>query len=193
MNTRELLNALHQAEKLKDTTRHCYTSKGRHESVAEHSWRISLMAFMIKDEFPDADINKVIKMCLIHDLGETFTGDIPTFAKSEQDENIEEKLLYQWIDTLPQSLSTEMKQLFDEMKQRKTTEAKIFKALDSLEALIQHNESDINTWSENEFSLNLTYAFDKVEFSDFLTNLRQEIKNDTIEKIKQQNKLTFEP
>ena len=42
MNSRELLNALSVAERLKDTTRHCYTSKGRHESVAEHSWMMSV-------------------------------------------------------------------------------------------------------------------------------------------------------
>lgn len=46
MNSRELLNALSVAERLKDTTRHCYTSKGRHESVAEHSWMMTLMAFL---------------------------------------------------------------------------------------------------------------------------------------------------
>ena len=57
-----LLQALHTAEKLKDTTRHCYTSGGRHESVAEHSWRIALMAYWIRDEFPDADMDKVIRM-----------------------------------------------------------------------------------------------------------------------------------
>lgn len=52
MEPEKLLEALHTAEKLKDTTRHCYTSKGRHESVAEHSWRIALMAFWLRDEFP---------------------------------------------------------------------------------------------------------------------------------------------
>ena len=72
MEARALLDALHVAERLKDETRHCYTSGGRHESVAEHSWRIALMAFWMKDEFPDVDIDKVIRMCLIHDLGEWF-------------------------------------------------------------------------------------------------------------------------
>ena len=56
MEPEKLLEALHTAEKLKDTTRHCYTSKGRHESVAEHSWRIALMAFWLRDEFPQADM-----------------------------------------------------------------------------------------------------------------------------------------
>lgn len=61
MNSRELLNALSVAERLKDTTRHCYTSKGRHESVAEHSWMMTLMAFFMRDEFPDVDMDKVIR------------------------------------------------------------------------------------------------------------------------------------
>ena len=51
MNSRELLNALSVAERLKDTTRHCYTSKGRHESVAEHSWMMTLMAFLCRMSF----------------------------------------------------------------------------------------------------------------------------------------------
>lgn len=56
MTVNDLLNVLHTAEKLKDTTRHSYTSKGRHESVAEHTFRLSLMAYFMKDEFPEADI-----------------------------------------------------------------------------------------------------------------------------------------
>ena len=93
MRPSELLAALHTAEKLKDTTRHCYTSGWRHESVAEHSWRIALMAFFLRDEFPEADMDKVTRMCLIHDLGECFTGDIPAFDKTAQDESTEEALL----------------------------------------------------------------------------------------------------
>lgn len=102
MEPEKLLEALHTAEKLKDTTRHCYTSKGRHESVAEHSWRIALMAFWLRDEFPQADMDKVIRMCLIHDLGECFTGDIPAFDKTAADEAAEEALLSRWVDSLPE-------------------------------------------------------------------------------------------
>ena len=109
MEPEKLLEALHTAEKLKDTTRHCYTSKGRHESVAEHSWRIALMAFWLRDEFPQADMDKVIRMCLIHDLGECFTGDIPAFDKTAADEAAEEALLSRWVDSLPEPVCTEMR------------------------------------------------------------------------------------
>ena len=182
MNPREYLEILHVAERLKDTPRHCTTSKRRIESVAEHSWRISLMAFLLKDEFPTADI------CLIHDLGECFTGDIPTFIKTDQNRNIEDSLLSQWVNTLPESISARMTELYNEMNQQETLESKIYKALDKLEAVIQHNESPIDTWSENEYELNQTYAFDVVQFSSWLTSLRKEILADTLHKIDSETK-----
>ena len=77
----------------------------------------------------------------------------------------------------------EMASLYREMNERKTLEARIFKAMDSLEALIQHNESDLSTWSENEYDLNMHYADDKVAFSPYLTALRQVIRQDTAAKI----------
>ncbi len=183
MDIQILLEMLHIAERLKDTTRHCLTSKGRRESVAEHSWRLALMAYWMKDEFPEADINKVILMCLIHDLGEAFTGDIPVFDKTEKDEANEEKLLYGWLETLPLPVKNEMRALFDEMTGLKTDEAKIFKALDGLEALIQHNESDISTWESFEYDLQLTYSNDRVRFSSYLQNFREAVRQNSINKI----------
>lgn len=188
MNPRTLLDILQVAGRLKDTTRHCYTPLGRQESVAEHSWRISLMAYLIADEFPEADMNKVIKMCLIHDLGECFTGDIPTFDKTDADRVTEDKLLGDWVQTLPEPVRTEWSALFAEMEARKTLEAKIYKSIDSLEALISHNESDISTWADHEYDLNMVYGYDKVAFSDYLTALRDEIKADTVKKIEAEQK-----
>ena len=186
MNAREYLEILHVAEKLKDTPRHCTTSNRRTESVAEHSWRISLMAFLLKHEFKDVDINKVVDMCLIHDLGECFTGDIPTFIKTDEDRDVEDSLLNKWVKSLPTDVSNELMSLYEEMEAQETKEAKIYKSLDKLEALIQHNESPLDTWSENEFELNKTYAFDTVAFSDWLTELRETILEDTMEKIKRE-------
>ena len=141
------------------------------------------MAFLLKDEFPNADIDKVISMCLIHDLGECFTGDIPTFLKTDHDRDIEDSLLSQWVNTLPENISTRMTELYSEMNKQETLESKIYKALDKLEAVIQHNESPIDTWSENEYELNQTYAFNVVQFSSWLTSLRKEILADTLHKI----------
>ena len=92
-------------------------------------------------------------------------------------------MLNEWVDSLPEAVRTEMKALYKEIEERKTIESKIYKAIDSLEALIQHNFSDISTWSESEFELNLTYADDRVSFSKHLSDLRNAIRADTIQKI----------
>ena len=183
MEPEKLLEALHTAEKLKDTTRHCYTSKGRHESVAEHSWRLALTALFLRDEFPALDIDRVIRMCLIHDLGECFTGDIPSFLKAGGDEERERSALETWVASLPAPYSVELKTLYAEMDALETDEARLYKALDKLEAVIQHNESDIATWLPREYELNLTYADENVAFSDYLKRLREEIRRETRDKI----------
>lgn len=186
MNAREYLDILHVAERLKDTMRHCTTSKGRPESVAEHSWRISLMAMLLEKEFPEIDINKVIKMCLIHDLGECFTGDIPVFKKTSADSAREDELLAEWVATLPPEVSKEWQALYEEMDALETPEAKLYKAMDKLEALIQHNESPMYTWEPHEYDLQRVYGWESVEFSEWLLDLRQEVLNDTNEKIEKE-------
>ncbi len=183
MDVRALLDVLHIAERLKDEIRHCTTSKGRPESVAEHSWRIALMAFFMRDEFPELDMDKVIRMCLIHDLGECFTGDIPSFLKTAADEQKEDDTLAQWVASLPAPYCHDMAALYTEMNALETPEAKLYKALDKMEAVIQHNESPIETWEPNEYQLNVDYAWGNVAHSPYLTELRQAIKEDTLAKI----------
>lgn len=185
MKPEKLLEVLSVAEKLKDAPRHCYTSGGRRESVAEHSWRITLMAYLVSDEFPEVDLQKLMKMCLIHDLGEAFTGDIPTFEKTEDDEQKEAECLNKWVNQLPSPFAEEMRELYREMEERKTLEARIYKALDNLEALIQHNESDISTWIPLEYDLQMTYGNDKVQFSEYLTELRDKVRDDSKKKIEE--------
>jgi len=184
MEARTFLDVLSVAERLKDATRHSYTSGGRHESVAEHSWRAALMAYFLRDEFPEADMDKVIMMCLIHDLGECFTGDIPVFEKTKAHEDTEEKLLNDWVSSLPEPYASEMAALYQEMAERQTLEGKIYKAIDSLEAVIQHNEADLSTWTPNEYELNRKYAYDRVTFSEYMMGLREMIGQDTDKKLK---------
>lgn len=140
----------------------------------------------MKDEFPEVDMDKVIKMCIIHDLREAFTGDIPTFEKTTTNEATEEELLYSWVKSLPENYAKEMLNLYDEMAKRESAEAKVYKAIDSLEALIQHDISDLSTWIPKEYELNKTYADDKVAFSEYLKELREEIRKDTLEKLGEQ-------
>lgn len=183
MNPVELLNILGTAEKLKCRTRHCVTSTGRAESVAEHSWRLAFMSMLVRDEFPEADMDKVLEMCIIHDLGEAFTGDIPAFDKTEADRKREKKLLHEWISSFPHPYDSEFAALLEEMDAMQTEEAKIYKALDNLEAVIQHDECDISTWLPLEYELQLEYGKDKVQFSPYMKSLKAEIDKITLEKI----------
>lgn len=183
MQPTELLRILSVAERLKCNTRHSYTSSGRHESVAEHSWRIALMGMLVANEFPEADMDKVIRMCLIHDLGEAFTGDIPTFEKTDQDEKKEENVLLDWIKTFPEPEKSEWEALYAEMNALETTEAKIYKALDKIEAVIQHDEADLSTWLPLEYDLQLEYGKENMEFSEYMKALKAEVDQMTRAKI----------
>lgn len=183
MKPSTFLDILKVAEKLKCNTRHSWTSNGRRESVAEHSWRLAFMALLVRDEFPDLDMDKVIRMCLIHDLGEAFTGDIPTFEKTKEDESREEALFSAWMKSFPAPYAVEFIELLKEMQEQKTDEAKLYKALDNLEAVIQHDEADISTWLPLEYDLQFTYGTDKVGFSPYLQSLKEEIDQRTREKI----------
>lgn len=188
MKPTEFLDILAVAERLKCNTRHSYTSTGRHESVAEHSWCLSLMAMLLEPEFPGVDMDRVIRMCLIHDLGEAFTGDIPTFEKTAADEEKEAALYDAWVADLPEKTREEFTALLAEMEAKQTQEARLYKALDRLEAVIQHNAADIGTWLPLEYDLQLTYAEEDVRFSPYLRRLKAEIDRQTREKIAREGK-----
>ena len=190
MNPITYIDFLNKIEKLKCNTRHSWTSSGRQESVAEHSWRLAVMAMLCADEYPELDISKVIKMCLIHDFGEAITGDIPAFAKTVQNELDEDVAVTKLLSVLPADIQTELQALFDEMNARETLEAKLFKSLDNLEALISHNEADISTWIPREYEENLVYGQRNCEWSGWIRELRAEIKNDCTRKIEKSKSKT---
>ena len=122
-------------------------------------------------------------MCLIHDLGESFTGDIPTFEKSGDDADVEDDLFRQWVNTFPEPQCAEWTGLLAEMEALQTKEAKLYKALDKLEALISHNESDISTWLPLEYDLQFTYGQENMKFSPYLKELRAVVDDWSREKI----------
>ena len=183
MHPREFISFMAIAEKLKCNTRHSWTSTGRHESVAEHTWRLSLMAYFVQDEFPEVNINKVIQMCILHDLGEAITGDIPSFLKTEENESLENSEVVKLIKTLSPYYQEKLLPLFKEMNELQTLEAKLYKALDKLEAVMQHNNADISTWLPLEHELQLTYGEDEVQFSGYLKQLKAELNEDSRKKI----------
>ncbi len=188
MDPKEYIEILKVAGKLKVNTRHNWTEPERKESVADHSYRMTLMAMLLTDEeeFANVDMNRVIRMCLIHDLGEAFTGDIPTFLKTDSDAETEDRIFDNWVDSFSEPQRTEWIDLLKEMNALETTEAKIYKALDKLEAVISHNEADISTWLPLERELQYTYAVQQTEFSPYLTELRKIVDVWTTDKINEE-------
>jgi len=179
VDARKLIDFLRVMERLKDAPRHCWTTGGRRESVAEHSWRVALMAMLMEDEFPEADIDRVIRMCLVHDIGEAITGDIPTFLKTDADRVVEGREVEALIGGLPTPWPEKLSALFEEMDAQQTLEARLYKALDRMEAIQSHNESAVETWLPLEYELNLTYGEENAAFHPYLKALRAEMRRDT--------------
>ncbi len=187
MEIKQFIHFMSLIEKLKCNTRHSWTSTGREESVAEHSWRLALMAYFVKDEFPQLDIDKVILMCLVHDFGEAITGDIPAFLKTQKDELVENDAIDVLLNHLPHEQKSELEVIFEEMTELKTPEAKLYKALDKMEAVMQHNEADISTWLPLEYELQMTYGSREVAHSDYLMQLKNELNDASRAKIEEES------
>ena len=160
MEPEKLIETLAVAERLKDATRHCYTSRGRRESVAEHSWRISLMAYFVSDEFPEADLLKIMKMCLIHDIVEIDAGD--TYAYDEEalkTQKVREDAAKERIfSILPEEQKEEFMALFDEFEEFATPESKFAHAMDNLQPLMLNNSNDGGDWRRHEVCAEQVYG-----------------------------------
>lgn len=143
-----LLEFLRAAERLKVVHRSGYTSAGEPESVAEHTWRLALMALLLAPEFPGVDFARLVKICLVHDLGEAIGGDIPapeqarraaagaTGGKAAE----ERRDLLELVAPLPAPLGEEITALWDEYETARSPEARLAKALDNLETILQHTQ-----------------------------------------------------
>lgn len=189
MNNKSLLgilNFLHEAEGLKRELRHSWLSDGRRESVAEHTWRMALMAISLHKEVDQKiDIGHVLKMIVVHDLGEVYAGDYQVYGGvvPENKHELEEASLNKLLSTLPSYSKQEIMDLWNEFENRETKEAKFAVALDKLEVLIQHNEANVSTYLEGEGEYNLTYADDKVSYNETLNEFRELIREETKKKI----------
>ncbi len=147
------------------------------------------MAMLCEDEYPSLDMNKVIKMCLVHDFGEAVTGDVPAFLKSEEHEKKEQQAIEFLLSKLPTKTAQELRELFCEMNALETDEAKLFKALDNIEAVVSHNEADISTWIEMELEENLVYGKENCEWSQYTKELREILREQSIKKIEESQKI----
>jgi putative hydrolase of HD superfamily len=186
----EFLTFFSTAEKLKTTLRHSWTNDPkRQESVAEHSWMICLVAMTFKDRLTiKVDLNKVLKMLVLHDLAEAVTGDIPlgmqTGSFSREAKIIAEReAMHKILAPLDEATRSEFLTLWEEECERKTPEAKFAKAIDSIEACIQHWISDIRTWDDQDFAVGIYHKDEIFEHDPFLKELKTFLDTETMKKI----------
>ena len=153
-----LLTFLRSAEHLKTTHRSAWTSAGEPESVAQHTWRLCLMAMVFAPSYPGIDFGRLIRMCIIHDLGEAIGGDVPAVeqvAGSPKAAQEREDLLT-LLAPLPERLREEITGLWDEYEAAATPEARLAKALDKLETIMQHNQG--RNPPDFDYRFNLEYG-----------------------------------
>lgn len=190
MTPASLIRFYSQAENLKNILRHSYTSTNRHESVAEHSWMLCLLALAVVEQMSfEVDLLRLLKMLVVHDLPEAVTGDIPVFDKqaiTEQAHQDETRAMAQLTAALPESLQQEFASLFEEFEAQQTNEAKLANALDKAEAFLQHNLADLDTWTAQDFNYQTDLKHPtrkKLEVDAFIVALRNQIDLDTMRRL----------
>ncbi|HET7773842.1 MAG TPA: HD domain-containing protein [Burkholderiaceae bacterium] len=177
--TKGRLAFLREAERLKSVLRSAHTSSGRTESTAEHSWRLCLMVLAFEDELAGLDILRLLKLCVVHDLGEAISGDIPAVdqashpGKREQ----EKRDLQQLTEALDEAQRDSILALWEEYDEARTPEARAVKALDKLETILQHNQG-LNP-PDFDYAFNLQYGKRYTDAHPFFALVRAVIDEET--------------
>jgi len=174
-----IVGFLRGAERLKCVTRSGWTSDGERESVAAHSWRLCLLALVAHRHVPNVDFARLIKICLVHDLGEAIGGDIPAISQTAAGAKsaAERRDLLEVVAPLSREAAAEIVALWDEYEAAATTEAKVAKALDKLETMIQHNQGRNPPGFDYRF--NLRYGAEYTGFDPFIAAFRARVDRDT--------------
>ncbi len=174
-DTSGLLAFISAAERLKDTERSGWTSTGRRDTVASHTWRVCLMALTLHPVFPETDLARLLQICILHDLGEAIHGDIPAPDQLDRgDKSTAERAdLVKFLSPLPEPLRAEFVRLWDEYEAGSTPEARLAKALDKLETIIQHNQGA--NPATFDYAFNLDYGRLYTDGHPLLAELRAEL------------------
>jgi putative hydrolases of HD superfamily len=154
-----ILDFLRAAEALKTAKRSGWTTAGEPESVAEHTWRLCLMALVLHPQFPEVDFARLIRICIVHDLGEAIGGDVPApeqAARGASKADDERRDLLTLLQPLSPALRDEITALWDEYEAARTPEARLAKGLDKLETILQHTQG--SNPADFDYRFNLGYG-----------------------------------
>ncbi len=167
-----VLAFLAAAERLKDTLRTGHTRQGRQESTAEHTWRLCLMALVLGEALPGVDSARLVRICLVHDLAEALTGDLPAPAPREPGvkEARERVALATLTAPLPEAPRAVIQALWEEYETGSTPEGRLAKGLDKLETILQHTQGA--NPPELDLAYNLTYGRAETDRDPLLARIR---------------------
>lgn len=174
-----ILTFLRAAERLKIQTRSGWTSTGQAESVAEHTWRLCLMAMLLYGHTPGIDLGRLLRMCLIHDLGEAIGGDVPAPAQQAGASKAgqERADLLELTASLPRGLRDEIVGLWDEYESAASPEARLAKGLDKLETILQHTQGQ--NPPDFDYAFNLAYGRQYTGTDPVMAALRARLDEET--------------
>ena len=169
----ETIAFIQRAESLKNTIRYAHTSTGRPESTAEHTWRLCLLIMVLSKNLEGADPYKLLRLAVVHDLGEAVCGDVPAIDQAEGDnkDELERQGLSDLCDGLPDDVRAHIMALWDEYAAGSTLEAVIVKGLDKLETIMQHNRGKNPPNFNCDF--NLDYGREYTQAHPLLTQMRE--------------------
>ncbi|SFA94679.1 putative hydrolases of HD superfamily [Lentibacillus halodurans] len=174
-----IISFIQEIERLKDTERTAWTSERRRESTAEHSWRLAMFMMALEDYFQDINFNRVLKMALLHDLGEAYTGDVSAKVQVDHDNKLqtEKEAFIKITESLSESAQCRWMALWAEYNEGQTKEARMVKALDKIETIIQHNQG-VNP-SDFDYHFNLAYGKEHASFDPVIESIRELVDRDT--------------
>ena len=157
----EILNFIVEIEKLKGVLRKTKpVGFERYENSAEHSWHVCLSALMLKD-FANESVNieRVVKMLLIHDLGEIDAGDTIIYASETNELKDEEAAgIKRILSILPDEMEGELIELWYEFEAGETADSKFAKAVDRVPPLLHNIHGNGNSWKAHRITKDKVFS-----------------------------------
>lgn len=151
------LTFLREIDRLKSVVRQSpLLDRSRKENSAEHSWHLAMYAMLLGEHAATSiDMQRVIKMLLIHDIVEIDVGDTPIHsgASVEQQAELEQKAAQRLFGMLPEWQGSELLALWQEFEASTSDDAKFAKALDRIQPLLTNVFTNGGTWSESGVTL----------------------------------------
>ena len=172
LSASRILDFLRSLEPMKHLTRTAWTSTGEQETVAAHSWRVAALAAVVGRHYPELDTHRLLLLCLFHDLGEAVEGDVSAKLQGsgEAKSRREEQAIRQVTSSLEQEDAREIIALWQEYEAAETPEAKLAKALDKIETIVQHNQG--SNPRDFDYAFNLDYGKNSTELDSLIRTLR---------------------